>query len=142
MDQCCACWRMWDDGTWDAALCHLCVLSTHLFLFIVTLLSILLSKKQLNTREYKMKNHDGTSQQKKPTKLKNIADKTEAFDTLHVKNAEVFKKNLLILKIDSKRIRNVILFFIVNNTKWSIIGDIIGKKLNYVLKRIRVKNTE
>lgn len=48
-----------------------------------------------------MKDHDGTCQQKKPTKLKNIADKTEAFDSLHVKNAEVFKKNFFIFKIDS-----------------------------------------
>lgn len=36
-----------------------------------------------------MKDHDAMSQQKKPTKLRNIADKTEAFDSLHVKNAEV-----------------------------------------------------
>lgn len=35
-----------------------------------------------------MKDHDGTPQQKKPTKLRNIADKTEAFDSLHMKNAE------------------------------------------------------
>ncbi|XP_011646208.1 nitric oxide synthase, salivary gland [Pogonomyrmex barbatus] len=35
-----------------------------------------------------MKDHDGTPHQKKPTKLRNIADKTEAFDSLHVKNAE------------------------------------------------------
>ncbi|KAG5335451.1 NOS protein, partial [Acromyrmex charruanus] len=35
-----------------------------------------------------MKDHDGTSQQKKPTKLRNLADKTEAFDSLHVRNAE------------------------------------------------------
>ncbi|KYQ52059.1 Nitric oxide synthase, salivary gland [Trachymyrmex zeteki] len=35
-----------------------------------------------------MKDHDGTSHQKKPTKLRNLADKTEAFDSLHVRNAE------------------------------------------------------
>ncbi|XP_012063514.1 PREDICTED: nitric oxide synthase-like [Atta cephalotes] len=35
-----------------------------------------------------MKDHDGSSHQKKPTKLRNLADKTEAFDSLHVRNAE------------------------------------------------------
>ncbi|XP_011860822.1 PREDICTED: nitric oxide synthase, salivary gland [Vollenhovia emeryi] len=35
-----------------------------------------------------MKDHDGTPHQRKPTKLRNIADKTEAFDSLHVRNAE------------------------------------------------------
>ncbi|KYN23479.1 PREDICTED: nitric oxide synthase, salivary gland [Trachymyrmex cornetzi] len=35
-----------------------------------------------------MKDHDGASHQKKPTKLRNLADKTEAFDSLHVRNAE------------------------------------------------------
>lgn len=37
-----------------------------------------------------MKDHDAMAQQKKPTKLKNIADKTETFDSLHLKYAEVF----------------------------------------------------
>ncbi|XP_012524269.1 nitric oxide synthase, salivary gland [Monomorium pharaonis] len=35
-----------------------------------------------------MKDHDGTPHQRKPTKLRNLADKTEAFDSLHVRNAE------------------------------------------------------
>ncbi|XP_032680802.1 nitric oxide synthase, salivary gland [Odontomachus brunneus] len=35
-----------------------------------------------------MKDHDGTAHQRKPTKLRNLTDKTEAFDSLHVKNAE------------------------------------------------------
>ena len=80
-----------------------------------------------------MKDHDGTSQQKKPTKLKNIADKTEAFDSLHVKGAEVFKKNLLILIIDEQTVRNIGFllynFFRNNTTKWSIIIE-TQKKLN------------
>ncbi|XP_011165980.2 nitric oxide synthase, salivary gland [Solenopsis invicta] len=35
-----------------------------------------------------MKDHDGTPHQRKPTKLRNLADKTEAFDSLHSRNAE------------------------------------------------------
>lgn len=48
MDQCCACWRMWDDGTWDAALCHLRALSSRPFLLIVACQSV--RQEQLNSK--------------------------------------------------------------------------------------------
>jgi len=44
MDQCCACWRMWGDGTWDAALCHLRALSFRPFLLIAALDASLLGR--------------------------------------------------------------------------------------------------
>jgi hypothetical protein len=75
----------------DAALCHLCAPRLP---FLITALIGSPSdsqavKRARNAWTCKMKDHDGTSHQRKPTKLRNLADKTEAFDSLHVKNSEV-----------------------------------------------------